>query len=208
VTRPLARWAGLLALATCATYGAVLAWVYGVSREDQRRPVDAIVVLGAAQYHGRPSPVLRARLDHALALYRASLAPRIVVTGGTHPGDRESEAEVQRRYLRARSVPDSALTALDRGATTEESITAVGRWVRDRGLGPVLLVSDGFHLGRLRLEAGRVALIAYTSPAPSQAIQTGSRREWVYLAFEALKVPVAWLRSAAWAVSKRSSPSN
>jgi uncharacterized SAM-binding protein YcdF (DUF218 family) len=183
------------ALAVIAVYGGLLLWVVRVSRDDQRRRVDVIVVLGAAHYGGRPSPVLRARLDHALELFQQGLAPRLVVTGGTHPGDRESEAKVQRRYLISRSVPESLVTALGDGASTEESMTAVSRWIHEKGLTSALLVSDGFHLGRLRLEAKRVELTAFTSPAPTSPIQTGSRREWVYFALEALKVPVAWVKS-------------
>ncbi len=195
MTGALIRWGARIALAVIATYGALLAWVVRVSRDDQRRAVDAIVVLGAAHYGGRPSPVLRARLDHALELYHQGLAQRLIVTGGTHPGDRESEATVQRRYLLERSVPESVVTVLGEGASTEESMTAVSHWIHREGLATVLLVSDGFHLGRLRLEARRVQLTAYTSPAPESPIQTGSRREWAYLGLEALKVPVAWARS-------------
>jgi uncharacterized SAM-binding protein YcdF (DUF218 family) len=195
VTRRAGRWIAGVVVGLAAVYGALLGWVYAVSRDDQRRVVDAIVVLGAAHYAGRPSPVLRARLDHALALYRSGLAPRIIVTGGTHPGDRESEAQVQRRYLLGQTVPDSSVAVLPEGSTTAESMNALSAWVRRHGLGPVLLVSDGFHLGRLRLEARRVDLVAYTSPAPASPIQAGSRREWAYLGLEALKVPVAWARS-------------
>ncbi len=195
MTRAWVRWGGRVALAVIASYGLLLGWVVQVSRDDQRRPVDAIVVLGAAHYGGRPSPVLRARLDHALALWHDGLAPRVLVTGGTHPGDHESEAKVQRRYLLSRSVPESLVTALGDGAQTEESMTSVSRWIHDHGLTSALLVSDGFHLGRLRLEAKRVALTAFTTPAPTSPIQTGSRREWVYLGLEALKVPVAWIKS-------------
>jgi uncharacterized SAM-binding protein YcdF (DUF218 family) len=195
VKRAWIRWGLPVALAVIAGYGALLAWVVRVSRDDQRRPADAIVVLGAAHYGGRPSPVLRARLDHALELFQAGLAPRVLVTGGTHPGDRESEAKVQRRYLIGRSVPESLVTALGDGTSTEESMTAVSRWIHEHGLRSALLVSDGFHLGRLRLEAKRVDLLAFTSPAPTSPIQSGSRREWVYFGLEALKVPVAWVKS-------------
>lgn len=186
---------GALPLATLlVAYGALLAWVYHVSREDQARPVDAIVVLGAAHYNGKPSPVLRGRLDHALSLYRRGLAPRLVVTGGTHAGDRESEAAVQRRYLVEHEVPDSVVVPLDQGSTTEESMVALGVWMHQHALRSALLVSDGFHLGRLRIEARRQRIQAYTSPTPASAIAAGGRLEWGYLAREALKVPVAWAR--------------
>jgi uncharacterized SAM-binding protein YcdF (DUF218 family) len=195
VKRAWIRWGRRVALAVIALYAVLVGWVVQVSRDDQRRAADVIVVLGAAHYGGRPSPVLRARLEHALVLFHERLAPRVLVTGGTHPGDRESEAKVQRRYLLERLVPESLVTALGDGASTEESMTAVSRWVHEHGLSSALLVSDGFHLCRLRLEAKRVELTAFTSPAPASPIQSGSRREWAYFALEALKVPVALVKS-------------
>ena len=96
---------GLLFLVWVASLGAVLAW----ERHDQSRPVGAIVVLGAAQYVGRPSPVLRARLDHAIALWRRGLAPIMIVTGGTGRGDTTSEAAVSQRYVAQRGVPVQAV---------------------------------------------------------------------------------------------------
>jgi vancomycin permeability regulator SanA len=116
-------WGGRIAVALGVLYGAVLAWVYYASRDDQRRPVGALVILGAAHYNGRPSPVLRSRLDHALTLYRLGLAPRLLVTGGTHPGDTVSEAAVQRRFLLENNVADSAVVVIDAGSTTEETMS-------------------------------------------------------------------------------------
>lgn len=188
-------WGGRIAVALGVLYGAVLAWVYYVSRDDQRRPVGALVILGAAHYNGRPSPVLRSRLDHALTLYRLGLAPRLLVTGGTHPGDTESEAAVQRRFLLENNVADSSVVVIEAGSTTEETMVAVAAWFRLHAAGDALLVSDGFHLARLRLEAQRNNLAAYTTPTPTSPIATGSRREWMFLAREALKVPVTALRS-------------
>lgn len=191
------RWlrrATALAVALLVVYGALLAWVVFVSREDQQRSADAIVVLGAAHYNGRPSPVLLGRLEHALTLYHGRLAPWIVVTGGTHPGDAESEASVQRRYLLEHAVPDSVVVPLEEGATTQETMAAVARWLRAERLDTVLLVSDGFHLARLRLEARNNGVIGFTTPTPESPIARGSYREWTFLSREALKVPVAWLR--------------
>ena len=169
--------------------------VVRTSRQDQRRPVGAIVVLGAAQYNGRPSPVLRARLDHARELYMAGLAPRIVVTGGTREGDRESEASVGGRYLAARGVPWSALVVLPEGRSTEGSIRSLTRWGTAEAVSSFLLVSDPFHMLRLRLEARRAHLTAYLSPTRTSPISGYWRDEWWYFAAEALKVPIAWLRS-------------
>lgn len=172
-------------------YILILGWVFRVSRIDQRGPADAIVVLGAAQYNGRPSPVLRARLDHALDLYQAGLAPSIVVTGGIGSGDRVSEATVGHRYLRAHNVPDSAIVVRPDGRTTEESMQSVHQWMHERELRRMLLVSDPFHMARLRLEARRTGLTVLTSPTRTSPIVPGSRTEFGYLAEEALKLPVA-----------------
>jgi uncharacterized SAM-binding protein YcdF (DUF218 family) len=186
---------GLLGLAAAIAYTVALVTVLAVSQLDQRRPVDVIVVLGAAQYNGRPSPVLKARLDHALGLYREGLAPLIVVTGGVGRGDTTSEAIVGRRYLMAHEVPADAVVAQPHGRTTAASMTAVADWIRGRGLRRVLLVSDPFHMFRLRLEARRTALEAYTSPTESSPISDNPGLELRYLFREGLKVQVAWVRA-------------
>lgn len=165
-----------------------------VSREDQRHPADAIVVLGAAQYNGKPSPVLRARLDHALGLYREGLAPTVVVTGGIGEGDRVSEATVGRQYLVAQGVPSRAVVVRPEGRSTQVSIRAVAQWAREHGVGRVLLVSDPFHMLRLRLEASHAGLPAWTSPTRSSPISASRREELLYLAAEAWKIPVVVFR--------------
>ena len=190
----LGRWVGRLVVLALGAYGLLLGWVWWVSRLDQLEPADAIVVLGAAQYNGRPSPVLKARLDHAVELYLRGLAPAVVVTGGIGPGDRMSEATVGDRYLRSRGVPDSAIVVRPDGRTTEESMRSVAEWMQDREAGRVLLVSDPFHMARLRLEARRARLVAYTSPTRTSPIAPGSRAELGYFAWEALKLPVAAVR--------------
>lgn len=186
---------GLVLLVPAIVYTVALAAVLVTSLHDQRRPVDAIIVLGAAQYNGRPSPVLRARLDHAIGLYREGYAPLIVVTGGVGRGDTLSEALVGRRYLVAREVPDESVIAQPVGRSTRTSMTAVGQWLHGRGLSRVLLVSDPFHMCRLRLEARRTALEAYTSPTESSPISDNPVLELRYLFAEGLKVPVAWVRA-------------
>jgi uncharacterized SAM-binding protein YcdF (DUF218 family) len=194
VTRPL-RWAGWLLATALVGYGVLFGWVWRVSRLDQRRTADAIVVLGAAQYNGRPSPVLKARLDHAIELYRQGLAAVVVVTGGIGTGDRVSEASVGHRYLRSQLVPDSAIIVRPDGRTTEESILSVAEWMHERELSRVLLVSDPFHMARLRLEARHADLDPETSPTRTSPIVPGSRIEAGYLALEALKFPIAALRT-------------
>jgi uncharacterized SAM-binding protein YcdF (DUF218 family) len=166
-----------------------------VSRRDERREADAIVVLGAAQYNGRPSPVLKARLDHAVSLYRADFSRLIVVTGGTAKGDSESEATVSRRYLLSNGIPDAAVIVRPEGRSTVASMDAVGKWLDERDLQSVLLVSDPFHMCRLRFEALRMNLTPYVSPTHTSPISKSRSRELGFMATEALKMPVAWVRS-------------
>jgi uncharacterized SAM-binding protein YcdF (DUF218 family) len=194
--RSLRATVGMVLLVAAISYTISLAAVLVTSQNDQRRHVDAIIVLGAAQYNGRPSPVLRARLDHAIGLYREGYAPLIVVTGGVGRGDTTSEAIVARRYLVNREVPDDAVVAQPVGRSTRTSMTAVGAWLRDRQLSRVLLVSDPFHMFRLKLEARRTALEAYTSPTESSPISANPVLELRYLFAEGLKVPIAWALTA------------
>jgi len=193
--RHLSQAAGLLLLVAAIVYTVSLVMVLVVSQQDQRVPVDAIVVLGAAQYNGRPSPVLRARLDHALDLYRDRLSPLILVTGGVGRGDTTSEAMAGRRYLIAHGVPANVVVAQSEGRTTMASMTAVAARLHARGLRRALLVSDPFHMFRLRLEARRTALEAYTSPTESSPISENPVLELRYLFAEGYKIPVAWVRS-------------
>lgn len=186
---------GVLLLLAVIVYTVGLVMVLVISQRDERGPADAIVVLGAAQYNGRPSPVLRARLDHALALYRDGAAPLVLVTGGVGRGDTTSEALVGRRYLVAHGVPAKGVVAQPQGRTTMASMSAVAAWLRARGFHRVVLVSDPFHMFRLRLEARRTDLIAYTSPTESSPISNNPALELRYLLAEGFKVPVAWVRS-------------
>ncbi len=165
-----------------------------VSRLDQRRPADAIVVLGAAQYDGRPSPVLQARLDHAAALYRGHYADLIVVTGGIVEGDRMSEATAGQRYLVAQGIPASAVVVQAEGHTTAGSMDAVAEYLHGAGREHVLLVSDPFHLARLRLEAHRLGLTAYTSPTTTSPISRRFTTELGYLLAEAAKLPIILMK--------------
>jgi uncharacterized SAM-binding protein YcdF (DUF218 family) len=189
------RWSLRSFAAALFIYGVLFGWVWRVSRLDQRRAADAIVVLGAAQYNGRPSPVLKARLDHAVELFRSGLAPAVVVTGGIGAGDRVSEATVGHRYLRGLAVPDSAIIVRPDGRTTDESMRSVAEWMHERDVSRALLVSDPFHMARLQIQARRAALQAFVSPTRTSPITPGSRREVGYLALEALKLPVTALRA-------------
>ena len=145
-------------------------------RRDEQRPADAIIVLGAAQANGRPMPVLRARLDHALALYRDGLAPYLVFTGGKRPGDRFTEAETGRIYARARGAPESAMFIENSGRTTWQSMQAAAEIVRAERLRTAILVSDPYHAFRLRRMARDLGLRAYVSPAADSPIRSFSHR--------------------------------
>jgi uncharacterized SAM-binding protein YcdF (DUF218 family) len=175
-------------------YGAMFIYVWLTSTWDERVNSDAIVVLGAAHYNGRPSSVLRARLDHAAELYQQRLAPVVIVTGGMAEGDRVSEATVSQRYLVARGVPAAAIVVQPVGRDTRESVGSAAEWLRDRGLETVVLVSDPFHMARLKAEARAHGLIPYTSPTRTSPIT--EVEEWRRLSSEALKVPVVWGRAA------------
>jgi len=160
---------------------------------DQATTADAIAVLGAAQYNGRPSPVFRARLDHAAALYQRGYAPVVLVTGGVGSRDTLSESDVGRRYLLKVGLPEQSVVALRAGASTYSSMASVARWFSGRDTKRVLLVSDGFHMLRLRILALRVGLAPFTSPTPSSPIRSNPRLNASYLLVEGFKVPVTWL---------------
>lgn len=167
----------VLALIPLLIAGAVI-WQ---ARTDEARPVDAIVVLGAAQYNGRPSNVLSARLDHALDLYERGFAPRIVVTGGKAEGDAYTEAESGYMYLQEQGVPGSAILMESEGRDTWTSLQGVADVLRDTNVQRILLVSDGFHLLRSELMARELGLEAYSSAAPDSPIRRWSGAELVYV---------------------------
>jgi uncharacterized SAM-binding protein YcdF (DUF218 family) len=163
----------------------LLAAIYWQARTDQIAPVDAIVVLGAAQYDGRPSPVLRARLDEALVAFRDGVAPLVVVSGGRQPGDRYTEAEASRDYLIEHGVPRTAILLENEGRTSEQSMDGVAKILRPRGLHRILLVSDGFHLFRLKIMARHLGLTALGLAASTSPIKQGSKEELSYVIREA-----------------------
>jgi uncharacterized SAM-binding protein YcdF (DUF218 family) len=167
---------------------AVLIW----SSRDEARPAQAIVVLGAAQYAGRPSPVLRARLDHALELWNRHLASLLILTGGTGEGDTTSEAAVGRTYVRRHGVPDTAIVEENAGRTTSESMRAVAGMLEVRGLQTALLVSDPFHMLRLRILARRFGFTPYTSPTKTSPISPNREARWKYIFSESIKAPLAF----------------
>lgn len=145
--------------------------VWLASRRDGARPSQAIIVLGAAQYNGRPSPVLAARLDHAILLYRRHIAPLIVVTGGRQPGDHFTEAGASADYLHQHAVPDSAILRETTGRTSWESLESAARFLEQRHLRRVVLVSDPYHSERINAIAHEVGLDSVTSPTRTSPIK-------------------------------------
>ena len=160
--------AGGVAVAIAATFATARIWQQGAT--DERRPADAIVVLGAAQYDGRPSPVFEARLEHAVALWKEGIAPYFVVTGGKLAGDRTTEAAVAREYAIAHGVPDAAIFGEDEAHNTLSSLTAVAALMRDRGLESTVIVSDPTHMLRALRMAEDLGLVAWGSPTTTSPI--------------------------------------
>lgn len=151
--------------------GVTFAQVWASSRRDEARPAEAIVVFGAAQYNGRPSAVLRARLDHAVDLWHEKLAPVIVVTGGKQPDDRVTEATASARYLQGKGVPDASILREVSGRNSWDSLAAAANFLRRRGINRVLLVSDPFHSARIKAMADELRLDAHTSPTRTSPIR-------------------------------------
>jgi uncharacterized SAM-binding protein YcdF (DUF218 family) len=178
-----------LILTWLASAALVLVW----SSRDEARPAQAIIVLGAAQYAGRPSPVLRARLDHALDLWNRHLSSLLILTGGIGAGDTTSEAAVGRNYAKKHGVPDSAILIENGGRTTSESMRAVAGMLEARGLQSALLVSDPFHMLRLRILARRFGFTPYTSPTRTSPISPNREQRWKYIFSESIKAPMAFL---------------
>ena len=147
--------------------------MWNTGRSADRQPVGAIVVLGAAQYDGRPSPQLQARLDHALELWNLNLASYIVVTGGKQEGDRFTEAAASRKFLESSGVASDLIFEENSGTTTYASLLAVSQVANQLGIDRVLIVSDPFHLLRAELIANEVGFSASSSATQSSVIRGG-----------------------------------
>lgn len=141
--------------------------VWQVARTDDRSPADIVIVLGAAQYAGRPSSILQARLDHATRLYQQSVAPMVVTVGGRRTGDAFTEAQAGRRYLLQKGLPSSAVVAVETGGDTLSSLQAVAAAAREHGWRSAVIVSDPWHSLRARTMARDAGLTARTSPTRS-----------------------------------------
>lgn len=189
MVRPI-RWAqrvalGLLVVAVGA-YGYAAIRVWHAARGDARPPSDAILVLGASQFDGRPSEIFEARLRHAKALYDAGVAAHVVTVGGNQPGDRFTEGGAGARYLGRLGVPQSALVPVERGNDTLSSLQAAARVFADRGWRSVVLVTDPWHELRSRAMASDLGLQAHASPTRTGPSVQGRLTEVHYVAREAL----------------------
>jgi uncharacterized SAM-binding protein YcdF (DUF218 family) len=169
-------WAGTVGLIT------------GAGARPALRNADAIIVMGAAQYNGRPSPVLHARIDRAISLYRLKRAPHLIVTGGVGRRDSLSEGEVARRYAVKQGVPDSVIMVERTGATSAESMAAAALLMRKAHLHSALLVSDSYHMLRLELLARRVGIQGYRAALP-----TPFKKQWRYVLRESFVFPATAL---------------
>lgn len=174
----------LLGLGTLVVSAVIVAYVGGTfvqvwqaSGHDGARRAQAIVVMGAAQYDGRPSPALKNRLDHALDLYDEAMAPMIVVTGGRQDGDRYTEATAGYNYLRTQGVPDGDIRKEVQGETTYESLAAVARFLAPEDVDDVIVVSGPAHAKRLSGVASAVGLDAAVSPSSGRPAMTALARE-------------------------------
>lgn len=168
--RPRRKAHPVLWLLILAATAAVLSLIFisgGIVREagtEELRPADAIVVFGAAEYSGRPSPVLRARLDHALELYQRKLAPVIITTGGSGGDPSYNEGQVGHDYLMQRGVPETGLIAETQGTNTAESAERVGVIMRANHLHSCLAVSDEYHVFRIRKLLEHEGVQVYVAP--------------------------------------------
>lgn len=193
LVKAIGRLIASLVLAIVALWAVSMAAVLVFSWIDQARPADSIVVLGAAQYDGKPSPVLRARLDHGISLWNNKMGKVLVFTGGKGYGDTTTEADVSRSYARKRGVPDTAILLENQGRTTRESMLAVAEMLEKRGIKTAILVSDPFHMLRLSIIGRRFGLTPYTSPTRTSPISPNSEKRWRYILGESVKAPLAFL---------------
>lgn len=155
--------------------------VYAHAGRDEVASADAIVIMGTAQYNGRPSPVFRARLDHAVALYHAGVAPILITTGGYGRNDRLSEASVGRAYAIARGVPEHAILSEEYGGSSWESLQNVAALAQHYDVKRVVLVSDPFHMLRLELMAQTLGLEPLSSPTRTSPISRRPVAEFFYV---------------------------
>ena len=193
------------ALAVVIVAGLATLRIWQQGDRDEQRPVDAIVVLGAAQYDGRPSPVFEARLDHAVRLWHAGIAGSFVVTGGKLPGDRTTEAAVARRYAVRHDVPEGAIFGENAAHNTLDSLRAVAAEMKQRGMTSAVFVSDPTHMLRVLRIARDLGIEAYGSPTPTSPIQQDLGRRVSATIHELGALAVYFISGGAPAVEQQGS---
>ncbi len=201
--RDLVRVLGIGGLVIGLAAGAATFQIWRQGSSDEQRPADAIVVLGAAQYNGRPSPVFEARLEHAVALWHAGLADAFVVTGGKLPGDRWTEASVAREYAIAHGVPARAIFGEDRAHNTLTSLTEISRQLEQRGMGSAIFVSDPTHMLRILRIARDLGVDAYGSPTTTSPVTADPLRRAQATVHELGALAVYFLTGGAPAVEQQ-----
>jgi len=175
--------AGLLLLSVIGLGAKLFSVATAIRRQsdvEEARPADVILVLGAAEYRGRPSPILEARLNHALFLYRQGLAPRIITTGGKGGDPMFTEGEVGRAYLSRHGIPSEAIIVESEGETTVHSTAAAAEIMRRMDMHSCIVVSDGYHIYRVKRMLQFQGIDVYGSPRPAEP-RHGWRQEWIYL---------------------------
>ncbi len=175
--------AGLLILLAALLLGYLFHVAKEIERQstiDEAQPADAIVVLGAAEYRGKPSPVLQARLNHALLLYLKGLAPYILTTGGAGGDPVFTEGEVGRAYLTEHGVPSEAILVEPEGATTVQSLDAAAETMHRMNLHSCIVVSDGYHIYRVKRVLEAQGIKVYGSPRPPAGSLSPMALRWLY----------------------------
>jgi uncharacterized SAM-binding protein YcdF (DUF218 family) len=173
IVRRLAAWCVAIAL---TAFAVAAFFIVRQGNRDEARRADAIVVFGAAEYAGRPSPVYRARLDHAYELFQRGLAPMVITTGGAGADPKFNEGGVGRDYLSRRGIPDRCLIAETQSEDTAESAERVSAILRANGMHNVVAVSDAYHIFRIKRLMRRWGIVAYGSPRPGSVPHTAGAK--------------------------------
>lgn len=175
--------AGLLCLLAILTLGYLFHVAKDIEHQsdvEEARAADIIIVLGAAEYRGRPSPVLQARLNHALSLYQKGLSPYLLTTGGSGGDPVYTEGEVGRAYLTQHGVPSEAILVEPEGATTAQSLEAAAEIMQLMNLHSCIVVSDGYHIYRIKSFLENRNIRVFGSPRPVTRKAKNGEQQWLY----------------------------
>ena len=173
-------WLGWLLLVLLLWLVGVATWIVWVGQRDQAASADAIIVLGAAAYDTRPSPVFEERIRHGLDLYQRGYAPVLLFTGGYGNGARYAESQVARRYALRQGVTESAILIESNSRNTRENLQQARRLMQQHGLHRVIVVSDPLHMSRALRLSNEIGIDALGSPTPSTRFRT-IQTQWRFL---------------------------